>query len=101
MTNTFDIADTIRRVKSEIADGVRRGAKLEFVVPHGSNGNLDYSATLDTDLNRIGIAASVPPARRGQVFENVLGIGPQDGEQNFNVSPRNVERGTAFTICGL
>ena len=96
MTNP---ARLISDVIAEIADGVRRGQSFEFTVPRGRDGQLNYAGTLDGELNRTGIASSIPLGSRGKVFESILGAGV--GEQPFPTTPEQVERGMTFKICGL
>ncbi len=98
---TQSVSSLISAVKGEIADRIIRGNKLEFIVPRQPNGTLDFSATVDADANRIGIVHSVPEAARQQVFEAVLGAGPQDSEQLFAIVPNTAERGMSFKICAL
>ena len=100
-TPRTDVSHIIRAVKGEIADHITRGNKVEFVVPLQPNGTPNFGATRDADLNRAGIVFSVPETQRTAVFENILGIGPQDGEQNFAVTPIVRGRETVFTICAL
>ncbi len=96
---TASVSATIQRVKSEIADDVRRGATIELIVPTNTKGELDYAGTCDADKNRTGIASSVEPSTKRQVFEAILGAGI--GEQSFAMTPKPVERGMVFTIHGL